>query len=312
MDDAPKIYNGLSDGLVKGAVVAIGNFDGVHKGHQALLERARAVAAAGHAPLAVLTFEPHPRRFFQPDAPPFRLTLLAMKARRLGAAGVSHVVALRFEAGLASLPAEGFIQKILLEALAAKHIVVGHDFAFGRGRDGDVSTLQAAASAGAFGLTVVEPVTGGEGAVYSSTHIRENLAAGRLDAAAADLGWRWQIEAAVVHGDKRGRELGYPTANQDTGPYLRPPYGIYAVDVSVEDGPWRRGVANFGIRPMFRLQTPLFETYIFDFSGDIYGKMVRVMPLAYLRGEAAFAGLEALKDQIKQDCAAARSVVISS
>jgi len=312
MDEALKIYNGVSAGLVKGAVVAIGNFDGVHKGHQALLAEARAVADAAQAPLAVLTFEPHPRSFFKPDAPPFRLTLLPMKARRLAAAGVSHVIALPFDAALASLPAEAFIQNILIEALAARHVVVGHDFVFGKGRDGDAATLQAAADAGAFGLTVVAPVTGAEGAVYSSTRIRENLQAGRLDAAAEDLGWRWQLEAPVIHGDKRGRELGYPTANQDSGAYLRMPYGIYAVDVSIEGGPWRRGVANFGIRPMFRLQTPLLETYIFDFSDDIYGKMMRVKPLAFLRGEAAFTGLEALKEQIKQDCAAARSVVISS
>lgn len=314
MNGPIKLHNSIdaAAAAMPGAVIAIGNFDGLHLGHQALIGRMLDIAGAAKAPGAVMTFEPHPREFFDPGGAPFRLTLLPMKARLLSQWRAPHLAALPFDASLAALSGEAFINEILVGRLKARHIVVGHDFVFGKNRSGGIVTLQAAAAAGKFGLTVVDPVAGRDGAVYSSTKIRTLLSQGDFDGAEKLLGWRWQMEAPVVHGDKRGRALGYPTANQQAGRYIRLPYGIYAVDVSIEEGAFRRGVANFGIRPMFRIEQPIFETFIFDFSQDIYGKNMRVRPLRYLRPEAAFDGLEALKNQMKQDCVAARSVVISS
>lgn len=293
----------------QGAVVAIGNFDGVHLGHRALIEQARQVAAREKAPLAVLTFEPHPREFFKPDGEPFRLTLLPAKQRLMEALGVEHLVALPFDEKLSALDAGEFIRQILVEALKARHVVVGHDFAFGKARGGSVETLQ---KSGSFGVTALEPVKCDARKAYSSTRIRELLKQAKFEDAATLLGRDWEVEMPVVHGDKRGRELGFPTANQQVGRYLRLPYGIYAVKVKIEgEGTWRGGVANFGIRPMFRIEQPIFETYLFDFDGDLYGKTLRVQPLRYLRGEQAFEGLDALKLQIKQDCQQAMAVLKS-
>lgn len=297
----------------KGGVVAIGNFDGVHLGHRALVQAAKDIAGRSGAPLGVLTFEPHPREFFQPGAGAFRLTLLPAKQRLLAGIGVQHVFALSFDEKLAGLEAEAFVDEILVGALSARHIVVGADFAFGRGRSGNAATLQKAADTGRFGLTVIDPVCCDGSEVYSSTRIRALLQAGKFEDAAALLGHPWEIEAEVVHGDKRGRDLGYPTANQRVPRYLKPPYGVYAVRVMIEgEKAWRTGAANFGIRPMFRIEEPIFETYIFDFAGDIYGKIMRVQPIAHLRPEMAFSGLDALKERIKQDCVDALAVLKST
>jgi len=294
----------------RGAVVAIGNFDGVHLGHRALVEKAKEIAKKEGAPAGVLTFEPHPREFFQPDGEPFRLTLLPMKQRLLSELGVDHLYALPFDEKLSSLGADEFIQKILAGALGAKHVVTGRDFAFGKGRAGNVESLR---KSGLFGVTTLDDVTSADGQPYSSTRIRGLLKETKFSDAASLLGWDWQIEMPVVHGDKRGRELGFPTANQQPGRHLQLPYGIYAVKAQVEgEKIWRGGVANFGIRPMFRIQQPIFETYIFDYNAEIYGKTMRVQPLRYLRGEQAFAGLDALKTQIKQDCHDAAAVLKSS
>ena len=298
------------DAGAKGAVIAIGNFDGLHLGHQALVKKTREIAKSLGAPAAVMTFEPHPREYFQKDAAPFRLTLLPMKQRLLEDMGVEHLFALDFNAQLAALTGQQFIDDILIGVLEVKHIIVGADFAFGHNRSGNIDTLQ---RSGRFGVTVMEPVLCPDGTAYSSTRIRDHLSKAEFDAANALLGWHWQIEAPVIHGDKRGRELGYPTANQRVDRYLRLPYGIYAVDVLLEnDSHPLRGVANFGIRPMFRIEQPIFETFIFDFSAEIYDKEMRVRPLKFLRPEAAFNGIEALKDQMKQDCLAARAMVKSS
>jgi riboflavin kinase/FMN adenylyltransferase len=293
----------------RGAVCVIGNFDGLHLGHQALLRQAAGIALAQNAPLSVLTFEPHPREFFQPDAEPFRLTLLPAKQRILGGFGVRHLFAAEFNAALAALPPEEFIENILKKQLGVKHVVVGRDFAFGRARTGNIEHLRQAG----LGLTAIDPVTCDGGDTYSSTRVRALLRDGRLDEAAALLGRRWEIEMPVVHGDKRGRELGYPTANQQAGRYLRLPLGIYAVRVQVEgESEWRDGVANFGIRPMFRITQPIFETYIFDYDTEIYGKNLRVQPVKFLRPEQEFKGLEALTEQIKQDCHSAAAVLKST
>lgn len=294
----------------RGSVCVIGNFDGLHLGHQALLRQAADIARVQNAPLSVLTFEPHPREFFQPDAEPFRLTLLPAKQRILGSLGVAHLFAAEFNAALASLTPEDFIENILKKQLGVKHVMVGRDFAFGRGRAGSVEHLRQVAG---FGVTAIDPVTCDGEETYSSTRVRALLRAGKLDEARSLLGRDWEIEMPVVHGDKRGRELGYPTANQQAGRYLRLPLGIYAVRVLVEgETVWRDGVANFGIRPMFRVAQPIFETYIFDYAAEIYGKNLRVRPVKYLRPEQEFKGLEALTLQIKQDCHAAAAVLKST
>ena len=289
--------------LPQGTVLAIGNFDGVHPGHAALVSRTVQVAAAKKLTPAVLTFEPHPREFFVPDGDPFRLTLLPEKARRLAALGAAHIFAPAFDAGFAGLSAAAFMA-FLQGRLHARHIVVGGDFAFGKNRSGNVDALR-----GMFDVTVVDPVTCGDGAAYSSTRIRDLLRRGDLAGAAGLLGRPWEIEAEIVHGDKRGRELGYPTANQQVDRYVRLPFGIYAVRAHIEgEEKARDAVANFGIRPMFRIRQPIFETHIFDFHQNIYGKIMRVQPVKYLRAEKIFEGLDALTAQMKQDCIAARAV----
>lgn len=293
----------------RGAVVAIGNFDGVHLGHQALITAALRLARQDNAPLAVMTFEPHPRAYFAPDSLPFRLTLLPEKFRLLGLLGVEHVYALAFDAALASLSAERFVQEVLREGLGARHVVVGADFAFGKGRGGTIATLEAVVRTGVFGLTV-HPLAGAGEAVYSSTRIREKLAQGDVDGAAQMLGRMWEMEGVIVHGDKRGRTLGFPTANQRMEQYQRLPFGIYAVEVCIEgETRVRGGVANFGIRPMFRINEPILETFIFDFAQDIYGKNMRVRPLRRLRAEQAFEDISGLLAQMKQDCLDARAVL---
>jgi riboflavin kinase/FMN adenylyltransferase len=294
----------------KGAIVAIGNFDGVHPGHQALIAAAAELAQSQAAPLAVLTFEPHPREYFQPQGDPFRLTLPAQKQKLIGALGVQHLFSLPFDERLASLEAEEFIRHILVKTLAVRHVVVGEDFSFGRGRGGNVATLK---KSGTFGVTALPPVLAPDGMAYSSTRARAALAKADFAALRIALGRDWELEMPVVHGDKRGRELGYPTANQQADRYQRLPYGIYAVKVREEGAEtWRDGVANFGIRPMFRIEQPIFETYIFDFTGDLYGKNLTVRPVAFLRGEQAFQGLDALTAQIKQDCQQAAAVLKST
>ncbi|MFN7113907.1 MAG: bifunctional riboflavin kinase/FAD synthetase [Alphaproteobacteria bacterium] len=289
--------------LPQGTVLAIGNFDGVHPGHAALVKRAQDIAAAQKLHAAVLTFEPHPREFFLPDGDPFRLTLLPEKARRLMALGAGHIFAPAFDAGFAGLSATDFMG-FLRDRLHARHVVVGADFAFGKNRSGNVDSLREM-----FDVTVIDPVTCGDGAAYSSTRIRDLLRRGDLAGAAQLLGRPWEIEAEIVHGDKRGRELGYPTANQQVDRYVRIPYGIYAVRARIEgEEKPREAVANFGIRPMFRIRQPIFETHIFDFHQSIYGKILRVEPVKYLRPEKIFDGLEPLIAQMKQDCLAARAV----
>lgn len=289
--------------LPQGTVLAIGNFDGVHPGHAALVARARNIAATQKLTAAVLTFEPHPREFFAPDGEPFRLTLLPEKARLLSALGAAYIFAPAFDAGFAGLSAAEFMN-FLRDRLHARHIVVGADFAFGKNRSGTVEMLR-----DMFDVTVIDPVTCPDGAAYSSTRIRDLLRGGDLKGAAQILGRPWVIEAEIVHGDKRGRELGYPTANQRVDRYVRIPFGIYAVRALIEgEAKPREAVANFGIRPMFRIRQPIFETHIFDFHHQIYGKTMQVEPVKFLRPEKIFEGLDALTAQMKQDCLDARAV----
>jgi riboflavin kinase/FMN adenylyltransferase len=296
----------------QGCVLVIGNLDGVHLGHRALIEKARVLAAEMRAPLGVLTFEPHPRQFFQPDADPFRLTLLPMKQRLLAELGVDHLFSFPFDLEFSRLGGDEFIDGVLVRSLKARHVVVGEDFSFGRNRSGTSATLKAAAAAGKFGLSLVPQVASPAGQIYSSSAVRELLRQEKFAEASNLLGWPWQMEAPVIHGDKRGRTLGYPTANQDMAGYLRIPYGVYAVKVLIEgEGLWRSGAANFGIRPMFKSATPIFETFIFDFTEDVYGKMMRVRPVKRLRPELSFTGLPELMAQMKDDCIRAKAVLES-
>jgi riboflavin kinase / FMN adenylyltransferase len=297
----------------KGGVVALGNFDGVHRGHQALIADARHQAEGLGVPLVALTFEPHPRGFFVPDTGPFRLTLAPAKRRLLANHGVQAVLAQRFDAAFAALPADAFLEDVLLKGLGTRHVVCGYDFTFGARRGGNVERLRAEGQARGFGVTVLAPVMR-EGEIYSSTRIREALRAGMAKEAAELLGYPWEIEGTVELGDQRGRTIGFPTANVALGEHLRPRFGVYAVRVLIdgEEGQeWRDAVANLGRRPTFGKLRENFEVHLFDFAGDLYGKTLRVALVDFIRPEMKFAGLEQLKAQIAADGQAARQILTS-
>ncbi|SHI52602.1 bifunctional riboflavin kinase/FAD synthetase [Wenxinia saemankumensis] len=293
----------------RGAAAAIGNFDGVHLGHQAVLDVTR--GAAGTAPLGVVTFEPHPREFFAPGAPPFRLMNAEARANRLAKLGVARLYELPFNAALAGLPARDFAAEILHRRLGLTHVVVGPDFQFGKGRDGDAAALQALGAELGFGVTVAPVREGAEGRI-SSTAIRTALTEGRPRDAAGMLGHWHRMEGPVIRGFQRGRELGYPTANMSIDGLHPPKFGVYAVRVDVLDGPYRGsydGAASIGVRPMFDGESPNCETFLFDFSGDLYGAELSVALVEYLRPEMRFDGLPALIDQMDADCLRAREVL---
>ena len=293
----------------KGAVVALGNFDGVHRGHQALIAEARAIAKETGRPLAALVFEPYPREFFRPKDEPFRLTPFRAKARLLQELGIEILIVLAFDAGMAGRLAQDFVMDVLVHELEVSHIVVGEDFRFGKGRGGDVTTLGYMGEMEGFGVTVFKAVAE-DGEKISSSKVRAALKAGRPDEAAHLLGHWWSVEGHVAHGDRRGRELGFPTANLKLEHTLHPAFGVYAVRARIADRTQiHDGVANFGIRPMVRLPTPLLEVHRFDFSRDIYGEILSVELIAYLRGEMIFADLEALKVQMAADSKEARQIL---
>ena len=288
----------------KGGVVALGNFDGVHRGHQALLKRAAEIAKPFNAPVVALTFEPHPRRFFVPDTGPFRLTLPPAKVRLLAEHGVEAVLAQRFDEAFAALSADAFLDDVLHKGLGARHVVCGYDFTFGNRRSGNVEMLRAQGPKRGFGVTVLDPVMR-EGEIYSSTRIREALRAGMASEAAELLGHPWEIEGTVEEGDRRGRTIGFPTANVALGEHLRPRFGVYAVRALLERK-WLNGVANLGRRPTVGKLQENFEVYLFDFADDIYRRTLRVALVDFIRPEMKFAGLEPLKAQIAADATAAR------
>jgi riboflavin kinase/FMN adenylyltransferase len=300
------------DARFHGAVVAIGNFDGVHRGHQAVLDAARSEAARRQAPLVCLTFEPHPRTLFRPDQPVPRLTPAPMKARLLGALGFDAVVEYRFDREVAALSADAFVAEVLVAELGARHVVVGFDFQFGARRLGTPSFLVAEGAARGFGVTVVEAFADEGGAVVSSSRIREDLGRGAVAEAAALLGYRWTVQAPVVHGQKLGRTLGYPTANMAFERDDLLGHGIYAVRFRRADGALFDGVASYGRRPTFDNGAALFETYLFDFSGDLYGEIGEVSLFAYLRGEEKFDGVAPLIAQMDRDAAEARAFLAAT
>lgn len=291
----------------RNAVVAIGNFDALHRGHQALLEIARKRALDLGRPLGVLTFEPHPRRLFRPDDPPFRVTPLSVKYRRLEGAGVNCLYQLNFNWEIAHLSAADFIEKILKQQLGTSNIVIGADFHFGKDRAGSIQTLRDAG----FHCTVIDQVKDAQSGVYSATRIRGLLQSGHIDEANALLGWDWEIEGVVEKGDQRGRELGYPTANVPLGDTIHPAYGIYAAQVKLPGAStWHMAAANIGIRPMFETKIALVEAHLLDFSGDLYGQSLRIRPVVKLRDEAKFDSLETLKTQMAKDCDEARKILL--
>lgn len=299
---------------VRGAAAAIGNFDGVHLGHREVIGEAGRIARAGGRPWAVLTFEPHPRTIFAPDAPPFRLTPLPVKARLIAELGADVLVVVPFDREFSKLSPSAFVEQVIVGGLGASHLVCGHDFAFGHGRRGNPELLLWMSSEHDFGFTCVHEIrdANGDGEPYSSTRIRDALRRGETDVAARLLGRPFAIEGEVVPGEQRGRLLGYPTANIRLGDYVRPAFGIYAVRARlVDDEPdaWLPGAANLGIRPTFGGGEPLLEVYVFDFSGDLYGRMLEVQLVARLRLEKTFDDLEALRAQMADDCLAARRIL---
>jgi riboflavin kinase / FMN adenylyltransferase len=294
-----------------GGVVALGNFDGFHLGHQAVVGLAVAQARAAGRPALVATFDPHPVRHFRPDAAPFRLTTLDQRERLFAAAGADAMVVFRFDAALAGLTAGAFVRERLVDRLHVSGVVTGEDFTFGKGRGGNVDVLVELGRAHGFYAETVGPVAL-DGEVVSSSRIRELLQAGDPRGAARLLTRPFAIESVVQHGDKLGRTIGYPTANLDLGPYLRPAYGIYAVEGRLADGTVLPGAANLGVRPTFDPPKELLEPYFFDWSGDLYGQAIEVALVEYLRPEAKFDGLDALQAQMATDCERARAILVPS
>ena len=293
----------------RGATAAIGNFDGVHLGHRSVIEMAR--AAAVDAPLGVVTFDPHPRAYFAPHSAPFRLMSSAARASRLAKVGVEKLYQLPFATALASLTPFEFADKVLHRGLGLRHVVVGADFCFGKGRAGTTADLVTFGAELGFGVTIAPLMAQAEQTV-SSTAIRQALSDARPRDAAAMLGHWHRIEGPVIGGEQRGRELGYPTANMSIDGLHPPAFGVYAVLVDVLEGPHKgsyHGVASMGVRPMFGENRPNLESFIFDFKGDLYGTPLSVALVEHLRGEEKFGSLEALITQMDADSAAARAIL---
>ena len=296
------------EGDLRGGVIALGNFDGFHAGHQAVVGRAVRHARDEGRPAIVATFDPHPVRFFKPDVPPFRLTTLDQRQELFAAAGADAMLILPFDATLAGTTAEDFITELLLDRYGAAGVVTGADFVFGKGRGGDVVTLADHARRLGFFTEMVAPVDDAE-EVISSSRIREALQAGDCATAARLLTRPFTVRNVVQHGDKNGRLLGFPTANLEMGQYLRPHYGIYAVTGKLPDGRILKGAANIGIRPSFDPPKELLEPHFFDFAEDLYGQEIDVAFHAFIRPEAKFEDMDALMAQIAADCDEAKRLL---
>ncbi len=296
----------------RGAVVAIGNFDGVHKGHHQVIDEAGRIAKACGAPWAVLSFEPHPRLLFDSEAEPFRLTPFRTKARHIEALGVDAMIVLHFDTEFSRLSADDFIDRVIINGLAAHHVVSGYDFVFGYKRKGDCELLLHVGKTQGFGYTCVSAGLDEGGVAFSSSRVRQMLRQADPVAAAAVLGRPFEIEGRVETGDGRGKTIGYPTANLHLGEYLRPATGVYAVRAGIDQGSetiWHDGVANFGNRPTFAGDDVIFEVYIFDFDGNLYAQHLRVELIDFIREEKKFDGIDDLKAQIALDCQQARHIL---
>ena len=306
-------YESLPTDL-RGAAVAVGNFDGVHLGHQAVIGQAGQIARAKAIPWAVMTLEPHPRTVFKPDTEPFRLTPFPAKARRIKQLGPQVLVVIHFDLEFSKSSPTDFVEQVIVRGTGARHVVCGHDFAFGRERQGNPELLLKLGEDFGFDFTCVQGIRDTDDKLYSSTRIRAYLRDGNPRAAARLLGRPFEIEGRVVEGEHRGRMIGFPTANLPLGEYVRPAIGVYAVRTGIDDGGktvWFDGVANLGYRPTFDGTELLFEVHLFDFDGDLYGRPLRVELLDYLRGEKKFDGLDSLKKQIADDGAHARRMLAS-
>lgn len=303
------VLNGIGTvpSAARGATVAIGNFDGVHRGHQALLASARKEAAALQCPAGAILFEPHPREYFQPDKPHFRLTPLPRKLQLLREFRLDLAVVLAFDAKLAALTAQEFIDQVLIKALAVRHVVIGYDFRFGKARAGDPETMRHAGQAGGFGVTVVAQVADA-GEVFSSNAIRAELAQGDVRGAAEMLGHWWRVSGTVIGGAKRGAGLGFPTANIVLPPATALAHGIYAVRVHF-DGRVYPAAAYLGTRPTFDNGTPLLEVFLLNFEGDLYGREIKVEFIDFIRGDRNFASVDELKVQMAIDCDRAGAIL---
>jgi riboflavin kinase / FMN adenylyltransferase len=290
----------------RGGVVAIGNFDGVHRGHQALLALAGDIADGAGVPFGLVTFEPHPRTFFRPEDPVFRLSPLPLKARLAAASGAGFVAAMTFDRGFAALEPEDFVRDVLVGRFAAAHVVTGYDFHFGRGRKGNAATLISLGKSLGFKVSSIEQVTDEDGvAPVASSAVRAALRHGKVAAAAYQLGYWWTVLGDVVAGDGRGRHLGYPTANLVLEPGCEPKEGIYAVRVRIDDEPGRparAGAAYIGTRPTFATARRFLEVHLLDYAGDLYGRRLAVEFIAFVRPDQAFEGAEALKRRMDTDC----------
>lgn len=293
----------------RGAAIALGNFDGVHRGHQAVIASARAVAEERDVALGAAVFEPHPRRFFKPDTAPFRLQTREQRARALGDVGVEEIFEIGFDAALASSSDRAFAESILHDLLGAAHVSTGPDFRFGKDRIGDLASLTTLGAEFGFSVEAADVVEDEAGRI-SSTAIREAIAAGDMARAAAMLTRPWAIEGEVLRGFQRGRGFGFPTANLALGEYVRPRLGVYAVRVDLGDGVLLPGVASVGVNPTVgALPEPVLEAHLFDFSGDLYGKSIEVELAVFLRDEAKFDDVNAMKRQMTQDVIDARAAL---
>jgi len=303
-------------GALKGACVAIGNFDGLHLGHQALMATAINVAKNSGSPCGLLTFEPHPKSVFQPEQPLFRLTPPRLKAALTQSFGADFCAAIPFDRALAAMEAENFVEHYLVGALGISHVVSGYDFHFGRGRRGSPALLQAQGQSHGFGVTIVDQVTREDGtSPYSSSSIRANLHSGNIEQANAQLGYRWTVIGEVVKGDQRGRTIGFPTVNIMLDPGMEPCHGIYAVrvrDLSADMSRVLAGAAYFGWRPTFDTNRVFLEVYLLDFDGDLYGHELAVEFVTMVRPDRKFADLQALVTQMNKDCDDIRKVLVSS
>lgn len=293
----------------RGAAVAVGAFDGVHRGHQAVIASARAAAQRLGAPLAVVSFDPHPRRLFQPEAAPFRLMTADQMARAMAPLGVDRLYLIPFDREMAGMTDEEFARRVLSEGLGVAHAAVGFDFTFGKGRSGSPEALRTYGQDLGFTVSVTDRIDDVSGLKLSSSAVREALKAGDMNRAAAILGRPFAIQGEVIHGDKRGRTIGVPTANIAMGDYMRPAYGVYATRTRLPDGRVVNGVANLGVRPMFEIEQPLLEVWLLDFNESLYGQTLETELIAFLRGEMKFDGLDALKVQIEADAAVARALL---
>ena len=293
---------------LRGAVIALGNFDGFHLGHQAVVSRAIALGFHERRPIIVATFDPHPVRHFKPDVPPFRLTTLDQRERLFAHAGADAMLVFRFGTELASMAAEQFVAEVLVNRLGAKAVVTGDDFSFGKGRTGDVDLLRRLGESNGLVAEAVPQVLV-DGERVSSGRIRELLVAGDAGTATRLLTRAYAIEGVVERGDGRGRDLGYHTANMRLGDYQRPAYGIYSVRVRLDEEREYAGVASLGIRPMFEPPVELLEAYLFDFDGDLYGRTIEVALHHYIRPEMKFDSMDALKTRMNEDAVEARKLL---